>query len=343
MTMNSFTTQIIAINDPASAAGQAALAQAGALIRAGHLVAFPTETVYGLGADALNAAAVAKIFAAKGRPADNPLIAHICSLPMGERLAEFTPLARLLAERYWPGPLTMVMPRRSIVPDVVTAGLGTVAVRWPSHHVAAALIAASGTPIAAPSANTSGRPSPTRAGHVAEDMSGKIPLILDGGAVDIGLESTVVDVRGQYPVLLRPGKITAEQLTELCGNCLFPRPGDAQRPAAPGMKYRHYAPRGQVYLAEDAVAALLIAGRLAETPLFLVSDHTAEQLLNQGLPASRIKTLFHTGDLSRYAQVIFAALRDADSENEANIVVEAVPEQGLGRAIMNRLKKAAAK
>ena len=336
-------TKIYHITDPASSTGKAALVEAGVYIRAGELVAFPTETVYGLGADALNAAAVGKIFAAKGRPADNPLIAHICSMEMGEQLAKFTPMAQKLAEHFWPGPLTMVMPRHPLVPNVVTAGLETVAVRWPSNPIAAALIAESATPIAAPSANTSGRPSPTTATHVAEDMQGKIPLILDGGAVTIGLESTVVDVRGQYPLLLRPGKITAEELAELCGDCLFPKAGDAQRPASPGMKYRHYAPRGQVYLAQDADEAMLIATRLAAVPLFLVSQETATQLLAQKIAPSRIKALFADGNFNQYAQSIFAALRDADSADEQNIVVETVPEQGLGLAIMNRLKKAAAK
>lgn len=336
-------TKIYRITDLASPQNKAALAEAGACIRAGELVGFPTETVYGLGADALNAAAVGKIFAAKGRPADNPLIAHICSAAMGELLAEFTPMAQMLAEHFWPGPLTMVMPRRPIVPDAVTAGLETVAVRWPSNPIATALIAAAATPIAAPSANTSGRPSPTKASHVAEDMAGKIPLILDGGPVSIGLESTVVDVRGQYPLLLRPGKITAEELAKLCGDCLFPSTADAQRPAAPGMKYRHYAPKGQVYLAQDAQEALLIAARLEATPLFLGSAELAAELTRQGIAAQRVKALFTDGNFYQYAQNIFAALRDADSTDEANIVVEAVPEKGLGLAIMNRLKKAAAK
>ena len=336
-------TKIYRIKDLASPQDKAALAEAGACIHAGELVGFPTETVYGLGADALNAAAVGKIFVAKGRPADNPLIAHICSTAMGELLADFTPMAQMLAEHFWPGPLTMVMPRRPIVPDVVTAGLETVAIRWPSDPIAAALITAAATPIAAPSANTSGRPSPTKASHVVEDMAGKIPLILDGGPVSIGLESTVVDVRGQYPLLLRPGQITAEELAKLCGDCLFPSTADAQRPAAPGMKYRHYAPKGQVYLAKDAQEALLIAARLEATPLFLGSAELAAELTRQGIAAQRVKALFTDGNFYQYAQNIFAALRDADSTDEANIVVEAVPEKGLGLAIMNRLKKAAAK
>ncbi|MBQ1501007.1 MAG: threonylcarbamoyl-AMP synthase [Firmicutes bacterium] len=319
------------------------LERAGRLIREGSLVGFPTETVYGLGADALNGAACAAVFAAKGRPADNPLISHICSEQMGEMIAEFTPMAEKLAARFWPGPLTMVMPKRAVVPDTVTAGLDTVGVRWPVDKVAVAFIAAAGTPVAAPSANLSGRPSPTTAQHVYEDMAGKIPLILDGSSCSIGLESTVVDVRGKYPVLLRPGRITAEELQEICGGILFPSKKDASRPAAPGMKYRHYAPRGNVYLAEDGAEALLIADRLPALPLFLVSAETAETLTAHGVPAARVRVLFHRADPAPYARAVFAALRDADSDEEGEIVAEKVAETGLGLAIMNRLKKAAAK
>lgn len=325
-----------------SIAGQAAIARAADLIRAGQLVGFPTETVYGLGADALQAEAVARIFAAKDRPADNPLIAHVASLEMAQRLADFTPLAARLAEQYWPGPLTLVLPRRAIAPDIVSAGLPTVALRFPSHAVARALIEAAATPIAAPSANLSGRPSPTIAAHVYEDLAGKIPLILDGGPVEIGLESTVVDARGRHPVLLRPGRISAEELAEFTGDCLFPVAGSAERPAAPGMKYRHYAPAGLVYLAADSREALLIAARLPAAPLFLVSEETAAALAASGVAAERLRPLFRRRDLASYARRIFAALRAADADHEPYIVAEKVAEQGLGRAIMNRLHKAAA-
>ena len=258
--------------------GRLAIAQAATLIRAHELVAFPTETVYGLGANAIDAMAVAKIFAAKGRPADNPLICHISSFEMGEKLADFTPLARLLAEHFWPGPLTIVLTHHDNVPEITTAKLNTVALRWPSHPIAMALIKEANTPIAAPSANLSGRPSPTTAAHVLQDMEGKIPMILDGGAVDIGLESTVVDARGKFPRLLRPGKITAEELNVLCGHCELADSSDASTPASPGMKYRHYAPKAKVFLAEDSKEALLICSRLASTPLFLVSNQLAEEL-----------------------------------------------------------------
>ena len=317
--------------------------QAAEIIREGGVVGFPTETVYGLGGNALSGEAAKRIFAAKGRPGDNPLIAHVCSYEMAEELAHWNDMARLLAEKYWPGPLTLVLPKKNIVPDEVTAGLPSVALRWPVHPVAAALIARSGRPVAAPSANISGRPSPTTAAHVLEDMEGKIPLILDGGSCDIGLESTVVDVRGEYPLLLRPGRITKEELAELCGDCLLPKAGDAKRPAAPGMKYRHYAPKGQLYLAADGEEALLIAKRLEKIPLFLVSRETAKELEDAGIPQKRIIGLFSQNDIQSYGKSIFAALRDADTAGESVMIAQSVGEQGFGRAIMNRLKKAAAK
>lgn len=319
-----------------------AIELAGQYIRKGELVGFPTETVYGLGADALAPQAVMKIFTAKGRPADNPLISHVNSLSMAEQLAEFSPLGLKLAAAFWPGPLTMVLAKRDIVPAITTAGMDTVAVRYPRHPLALELIAAAGTPIAAPSANLSGRPSPTTAEHVYEDMAGKIPLILDGGAVEIGLESTVVDARNELPILLRPGMITKEQLAELCGDCLQPAVS-ADKPLSPGMKYRHYAPKGELYLAADAAEALLISKRLPAPPLFLVSYDIAGELLRGGIPQTRLRRLFRHGDLLGYSQEIFAALRAADSDNEPYIIAESVAETGFGLAIMNRLKKAAAK
>ncbi len=319
-----------------------AIELAGQYINQGEIVGFPTETVYGLGADALNPEAVAKIFVAKGRPADNPLICHINALNMAEQIADFTPLGRTLAQKFWPGPLTIVLPRKEIVPDITTAGLDSVAIRYPLHPIALALIAAAAKPIAAPSANLSGRPSPTTALHVWEDMAGKIPLILDGEPVQIGLESTVVDARGEKPLLLRPGQITAEELAECCGDCLFPQAA-TDRPPSPGMKYRHYAPKGQLYLAEDAAEALLIAQRLPQTPLFLVSRETARQLLAAGVEEQRIRALFGQDDLATYAQVFFSELRQADEQKEAYLIAEKVAKHGLGLAIMNRLEKAACK
>ncbi|MCR4962928.1 MAG: threonylcarbamoyl-AMP synthase [Firmicutes bacterium] len=338
--MNGFDTQIVNIENPETA--QAAFAQAGEWLRRGELVAFPTETVYGLGADAWQPAAVAKIFAAKGRPADNPLISHVADMETAERLVKFTPLGRKLAERFWPGPLTLVLPRRPQVPDVVTAGLPTAAVRFPLHAGAAAMLRAAKVPVAAPSANSSGKPSPTLARHVYDDLQGKLPLILDGGPVDIGLESTVVNACGDVPVLLRPGRITAEALRALCGDVALPRPEDKERPAAPGMKYRHYAPEGQVLLMEDGASLdktrrELLAQGLPE-PLCIVFEDTAA-----AYPRQDNFIIARRGDLQAFARNMFAALRLADAEKRQYILVETVPEQGLGAAIMNRLKKSAAK
>lgn len=335
-------TIIHTVTDISTREAQATIKLAGKYLQQGELVGFPTETVYGLAADALNAAAVAKIFAAKGRPADNPLICHVDSIAMAEGITIFTPLAYQLAESFWPGPLTLVLPRRQLVPDITTAGLDTVAVRCPSHPVAQALIRSAATPLAAPSANLSGRPSPTLAEHVLEDMRHKIPLIIDAGAVEIGLESTVVDAREKYPRLLRPGQITSEQLAACCGDCLLPAQS-ADKPLSPGMKYRHYAPRGTLYLAANAEEALLIARRLEQTPLFLVSWELADKLRSAGINDVRIRPLFQDEDLAAYARAIFGELRKADLDNETAIIAEAVPVAGIGLAIMNRLNKAAAK
>ena len=235
------------------------LLEAAEILRSGGLVAFPTETVYGLGANALDEAAAKKIYAAKGRPSDNPLIAHISSMEELPALVREIPEAgRKLAEKYWPGPLTMIFPKKDVVPYGTTGGLDTVAVRMPSDPVANRLIKLAGIPVAAPSANTSGRPSPTRAEHVIEDMDGKIEMILDGGQVGIGVESTIVDVSGPVPTLLRPGAVTLEMLRETLGQVevdpaiLGPVKGDV-KPKAPGMKYRHYAPKADMVLVEGAM------------------------------------------------------------------------------------------
>ena len=242
------------------------LLEAAEILKNGGLVAFPTETVYGLGANALNEEAAKKIYAAKGRPSDNPLIAHIsCMEELPAIVKEIPEAGRKLAEKYWPGPLTMIFPKKDIVPYGTTGGLDTVAVRMPVDPVANCLIHLAGVPIAAPSANTSGRPSPTKAEHVIEDMDGKIEMIIDGGAVGIGVESTIVDVSGEIPTLLRPGAITIEMLRETLGQVdidpviLGPVSGDI-KPKAPGMKYRHYAPKADMTLVEgdmDKVVAYI--------------------------------------------------------------------------------------
>ena len=327
------------------------IAEAAGLIAAGEVVAFPTETVYGLGADGLNAGAVAKIFAAKGRPADNPLILHIADaeqiLPL---TAGLNANARALMETFWPGPLTIVVPRSSVVPDIVTAGLDTVAVRMPSHPVAAALIRAAGCPIAAPSANVSGKPSPTNAQDVAEDMTGKIAGILDGGSCGIGVESTVVDTTSPVPTILRPGGITREMLEERLGAVEIDPAlnGDpALKPKAPGMKYRHYAPQAPMYLYEGTRAAR----RLFEAVLraqkqglhvgVLCDDAVKKQLEESLWRGHTVEILSWGSGKPDLAEHLYELLRDFDRVSPECIIGMGVDEKGLGLAVMNRLRKAA--
>ena len=327
-----------------------ALARAGELIRAGALVAFPTETVYGLGANALDADAVRRIFEAKGRPGDNPLIVHISAFDQLGPLIDGEPpeAARALMAACWPGPMTLIFPKSAAVPEAVTAGLDTVAVRYPAHPTAQALIDAARRPIAAPSANRSGRPSPTSARHVFEDMCGRIPMILDGGPCDVGLESTVIDVTGGAPRILRPGGVTPERIEEICGavqvDDAVMRPlAPGERPRSPGMKYRHYAPSGDLTIvqgAEDAVVARICAlydaaARDGRRPLILALDGH--------LPAyGARRTLSLGADAADMAHAVFARLRDADSLGADALFSEAVPESGIGLAVMNRLGRAAA-
>ena len=320
-------------------ADDASIRRAAALLRAGELVAFPTETVYGLGADALNGEAAARIFAAKGRPADNPLIAHIAGesglagLIAGEPCA----CARKLMRAFWPGPMTLIFPKSPRVPREVTAGLDTVAVRMPSHPVARALISAAQTPIAAPSANRSGRPSPTTAAHVLEDMEGRIPLILDGGPCEVGLESTVVDVTGARPRILRPGGVTLEMLEGVVGDVdvdegVLHQLQAGSQARSPGMKYKHYAPKGEVTIVTGPRAAQEIArlydaadGRAAILA-FSQADYGARRVY-------RLKNA--PGEL-------FAVLRQLDEDGVETIYAEDVPTNGVGLAVMNRLMRAAA-
>ena len=320
-------------------ADEASIRRAAALLRAGELVAFPTETVYGLGADALNGEAAARIFAAKGRPADNPLIAHIAgeSGLAGLIAGEPCTCARKLMRAFWPGPMTLIFPKSPRVPREVTAGLDTVAVRMPSHPVARALIRAAQTPIAAPSANRSGRPSPTTAAHVLEDMEGRIPLILDGGPCEVGLESTVVDVTGARPRILRPGGVTLEMLEGVVGDVdvdegVLHQLQAGSQARSPGMKYKHYAPKGEVTIVTGPRAAQEIArlydaadGRAAILA-FSQADYGARRVY-------RLKNA--PGEL-------FAALRQLDEDGMETIYAEDVPTAGVGLAVMNRLMRAAA-
>jgi L-threonylcarbamoyladenylate synthase len=281
--------------------------KAGDIIKNGGLVAFPTETVYGLGADALNEEAAARIYAAKGRPSDNPLIAHIADIDMLRPLVKEIPeVAHKLIEAFWPGPMTLIFEKSQIVPKGTTGGLDTVAVRYPSHPIAQALIKEAGTSIAAPSANLSGKPSPTLGEHVVDDMDGRIDMIIDGGMVGMGLESTIIDVTVTPPMILRPGFITKEMIEQVIGQveidkAILSKPEEGLKPKAPGMKYRHYAPSADftIYNGE--------AEKVAET----IANH------------------------------LYKALRDFDKKGTQRIFGEAFSNENVGQAIMNRLTKAA--
>lgn len=336
------------------------LERAAAILRRGGLVAFPTETVYGLGANALDEAAARRIYAAKGRPSDNPLIAHIADLAGLEPLVTRIPEeAKRLMEAFWPGPLTLVFPKSGLVPGGTTGGLDTVAVRLPSHPVARAIIRLAGVPVAAPSANTSGRPSPTLAEHVWQDMEGKIDLIVDGGPVGIGLESTIIDVSGEMPVILRPGAVTREMAGRVLGRFVLLDPaisGDVPmdlglRPKAPGMKYKHYAPKGDLTLVEGTSEAVAGAIRqMAEEKLeagfrvgIICTDETRKLYPKAGaMPEEElILNLGPRGKEELIAHNLYGILRRFDDMEADFIYSEMVPADHLGQAIMNRLKKAA--
>ena len=316
------------------------LLEAAEILKNGGLVAFPTETVYGLGANALNEEAAKKIYAAKGRPSDNPLIAHIsCMEELPAIVKEIPEAGRKLAEKYWPGPLTMIFPKKDIVPYGTTGGLDTVAVRMPVDPVANCLIHLAGVPIAAPSANTSGRPSPTKAEHVIEDMDGKIEMIIDGGAVGIGVESTIVDVSSEIPTLLRPGAITIEMLRETLGQVdidpviLGPVSGDI-KPKAPGMKYRHYAPKADMTLVEGdmdkVVAYINEQTKKAEAEGKKVGIICTEesQDMYQGGNLEVIGSREHEETV---AHNLFAVLRDFDARKVDCIFPRAFPKTSSAR------------
>ncbi|MCD8325541.1 MAG: threonylcarbamoyl-AMP synthase [Lachnospiraceae bacterium] len=326
--------------------------EAGRLIRAGELVAFPTETVYGLGGDALNTASSAKIYQAKGRPSDNPLIIHICRFEdIYEICSQVPPQAGKLAQAFWPGPLTMILPKADRVPGETTGGLDTVAVRFPSHPVARAFIEAAGGFIAAPSANVSGKPSPTLAKYVLEDMNGKIPLIIDGGAVGIGVESTIIDLTGREPELLRPGYITREMLSEVLGRVeqdqTMMEAHPTGRPKAPGMRYRHYAPKGELTLVSGEAAR--VASYINEQCGLAKAEHrktgvlcTQESLpLYQASVIDSVKSMGSRESQESIARELYRVLRECDDEGLEVIFAESFSDEGLGQAVMNRLLKAA--
>lgn len=326
-----------------------ALQEAGEVLRRGGLVAFPTETVYGLGGDALNPESSRKIYAAKGRPSDNPLIVHIARMEdLAPIVGQVIEEAALLAQAFWPGPLTMVLPKSERVPYETTGGLQTVAVRMPSHPVARRLIVCGGGYVAAPSANLSGRPSPTSAKYVIEDMDGRIDMIIDGGEGDIGLESTIVDLTVSPPQILRPGYITQNMLSEVLGQISVDRTileaDSGQAPRAPGMKYRHYAPKGELTIISGP------AGQVTD----YINVHAAEdreqghkvgvigtdEVLAQ-YRADVVRSLGSRQDEESIARHLYSILREFDDEQVTRIYSECFESTGLGQAIMNRLLKAA--
>ena len=322
---------------------------AGNILKQGGLVAFPTETVYGLGANALNKDAARKTYEAKGRPSDNPLIIHIARMEDLEAITkEVSEKAKIIADKYWPGPITMIFEKTDIVPYETTGGLETVAVRMPSEEIALELIKAGGGYVSAPSANTSGRPSPTLASHVAEDMTGKIEMILDGGAVDIGVESTIVDTTVTPPMILRPGAITKEMLEELVGEVAVDKTlldADSKvAPRAPGMKYRHYAPKAELSVVE---------GKLDEVVAFI--NQMAKERIAEGKKVGIIATeetlaSYQCGDIKcigtredemTIAGHLYGILREFDADEVDYIYSESFDADGIGSAVMNRLLKAA--
>jgi L-threonylcarbamoyladenylate synthase len=323
------------------------IARAAAVIRAGGLVAFPTETVYGLGADALNEDAVRKIFLAKERPADDPLIVHIASASQLPQLARQIPQrAWDLIERFWPGPLTLVLPKTERVPTVTTGGLDTVALRMPSHPVAKRLIELSAVPIAAPSANRFGRPSPTIAKHVWEDLHGRIDLILDGGPTPIGVESTVLDLTVDPPMVLRPGGVTLEELRAVLGDVqMLDAAHTEAAKRSPGTRSRHYAPRAQVLLVEQGAAEAALKELSGKRVGVLVYLTRSLSVYGEGQGEVRgaggeVIIIQMPRSLKAYARRLFAVLRELDEQGVDVIVVEKLQERGLGRAIMDRLRRA---
>lgn len=327
----------------------AMIKEAANVIRMGGLVAFPTETVYGLGGDALNPSSSEKIYRAKGRPSDNPLIVHIADIDaLGAIVREVPKSAVKLAERFWPGPLTMIFYKSDLVPYETTGGLDTVAVRMPSHRIAGELIRAAGGYVAAPSANRSGRPSPTVAKYVAQDMDGRVDMIIDGGDVEIGLESTIVDLTTEKPTILRPGYITRQMLeqvlTDVEEDGAMMRDDSGQVPRAPGMKYRHYAPRGDLTVVDGEAESVItfINDRIEK----MQADNKITGVIATDASISRYhadvcKSVGERHHEDAIARELYRILREFDDENVEIIYAEAFDTPGLGQAIMNRLLKAA--
>ena len=324
----------VGLKTPILPASEATAAMAARCLAAGGLVAFPTETVYGLGADATNAAAVARLYQAKGRPAFNPLIAHIRDIEAARQIAQFDAPAMALAKAFWPGPLTLVLPKSKgcVVADLATAGLDTIAIRVPAHPVAREILRAFGGPVVAPSANLSGHVSPTTAAHVQTDLGGRIDLVVDDGPVEVGVESTIVGCFEQ-PMLLRPGGVPSGEIERVLGRALAQPPEDALRdtgqPLAPGMLASHYAPRTKVRLN---------AGRIEHGEALLAFGSNAMPGFEA---ASAVMNLSERGDLTEAAANLFGYLRALDAKGARVIAVMPIPDHGLGEAINDRLRRAA--
>ena len=324
---------------------QDALKKCSEILNGGGLVVFPTETVYGLGGDGTNAHAAKKIYAAKGRPSDNPLIIHVASPEDAEKYALTNEIYYKLAKAFMPGPLTVILPKKEIIPFSVTGGLDSVAVRCPSHPIASKIIKAAGIPIAAPSANLSGKPSPTCAKHVIEDLNGRVDMIIDGGSCDIGLESTIVKIEGDSLTLLRPGAITADALSCVCATvniapAVLEQLKENERPLSPGMKYRHYAP---------SVPLVLVDGEGADVTNFFIKEQQTKKCAilcyHEEVALLEDRYLIDVGgasDVENQAKMLFGALRDADSLGVELIYAHLPPKDGMGLALYNRMIRAAA-
>ena len=322
------------------------IGKAAGILKKGGLVAFPTETVYGLGANGLDSDACRKIYEAKGRPSDNPLILHIGDVSQLEGIVkDIPPKAKLIMDKYWPGPITIIFRKKDIVPDSVSGKMGTVAIRFPSNEVAQMLIKEANIPVAAPSANTSGKPSPTKAEHVYNDMNGKIDMIIDGGSCDVGLESTIVDATGENITILRPGAVTKEMLEDLVGKvdvdpAVFKQLKEGETPKAPGMKYKHYSP--------DAEVVLVKGSKVSETINELLKKDKADGLKTGVMCLKKNAYLYDAdvildfgNDAKEASPKLFENLREFDNLNVNMVYSEVFDEINEGLAVMNRLKKAA--
>jgi L-threonylcarbamoyladenylate synthase len=341
-----FNTAIIKLDEKRP--NQIIIKKASRLIRSGEIIAFPTETVYGLGGNALDSLSVSKIFKIKGRPPDNPLIIHVANMKMLETLVKkIPPKAHRIIEKFWPGPITLILKKSSIVPEITTGGLNTVAIRMPRNKIAMALIKESGLPIAAPSANISGRPSPTSAMHVKDDLTGKIKLILDGGTTKIGIESTVIDMTHRVPVILRPGGISKESIENVIGkvsfhDSLLGKVGKKTKVfRSPGMKYRHYSPRARVILVEGPENQ--VKNKIIQLTEKLEAEGKKVTIMtaNKALKVSPEKMQYMGKTLEIMARNLYANLRQSDRDDMDVIIVQGVQYKKTGFAIMNRLIKAA--